>query len=124
MTASNDQVFESLVDNFAKIEQDENKNVEKQEATKEEDKATGEGKSPKQGDKEKTQIKKLSEQELPEVEDLVHDIYSWIEFDVSEEQIKSVLWGIMMYNNDPRVLEVIRTMREDYEAERMKAEEE
>jgi len=65
MTASNDQVFEDLVNNFAKVEQDENRNVEEQETTKEEDKAADEGKNPKQGDKEKTQIKKLSEEELP-----------------------------------------------------------
>jgi len=35
MTASNDQVFEDLVDNFAKIEQDENKNVDEQENVEE-----------------------------------------------------------------------------------------
>lgn len=43
MTTGNDQIFENLVDNFAKVEQDENKNVDKQESVEVEDKLVEDG---------------------------------------------------------------------------------
>ena len=64
MTTGLDEQFENLVDNFSKIELDENKNVDEQKIPEsQEESTTDEGKSPVQGDKEATQIKKLSEED-------------------------------------------------------------
>ena len=45
-------------------------------------------------------------------------IHTWINNDVSKEQISAVFWGIMMSDMDERVNEIIKEMREEYYKQR------
>ena len=64
-----------------------------------------------------------AEAERLRVESLVDDIYSWVSRDVSKEQIKNVLWAIMMSANEINVKMYVQRIRADYEDERRKVDE-
>ena len=51
-------------------------------------------------------------------DEVVDEIYEWIKYDVSKEQIKSVIWGMMMGNSEDAVVVKVRQMRRDYRLER------
>ena len=62
-------------------------------------------------------LDKIREQK--EISDVVDLLSEWIEMDVNKEQIRAVLWAIMMTNEDDKIMDAISVMREDYRKERM-----
>lgn len=65
-------------------------------------------------------LDKIREQK--EISDVVDLLSEWIEMDVNKEQIRGVLWAIMMTNEDEKIMDAIRIMRADYRRERMEVD--
>lgn len=71
---------------------------------------------------EKIEYKEQDQQ--TDEENTIDKIYDWIKNDVSKEQIKSVLWAIMISETDDEVTIMIKSKRMDYRKEREALEDE
>jgi hypothetical protein len=127
MTTSNDQIFEKLVDNFASIEADENKNVDeakgkfykhdmevsRRESSERMQKAKAQDKIPTLAEYQILHLVDIAERGLPDCYDSFEDFLFdfWPDFSWNEEKSHPEIQAVL---DDPRFKKIVPVLKETW----------